>query len=153
MKNVMLISDMLLPEYITDLISTTKEAALDELLNLITGSPLITDEKKFRKAIMDREKMMSTGIGLGVAVPHARDKSVKDFVIAVGRSLNGIDFDSIDDKPVQLIFMIGASDSQDKDYIRLLARLVLRLKNEDLKKNILEAANANEIYNVICSSR
>jgi len=153
MKDIMHISKILQPDMIIDLQATTKGNALDELLEVITKSPLITDKKKFWKAIKNREKLMSTGIGYGVAVPHARDKTIKDFVIAIGRSAKGVSYASIDDKPVELIFMIGASDTQDKDYIRLLARLVLRLKNEDLKKKIIKADNTKEIYELICNSR
>ena len=90
MENVLKISDLLKPEFIIDLQSRNKAGALDELLNVITRSEVITDADKFRKAIRDREKLMSTGIGYGIAVPHARDKSILDFVIAVGRSREGL---------------------------------------------------------------
>ncbi len=153
MEEVLKISDLLKPEFIIDLQSRNKAGALDELLDVITQSEVITDAGKFRKAIRDREKLMSTGIGYGIAVPHARDKSILDFVIAVGRKRDGLMYESIDDKPVQLIFMIGASDRQDKDYIRLLSRLVLRLKNEDLKNRILAAADSSEIYEIIKETR
>lgn len=153
MDKIMQISEILQMNDIIDLQSETKEEALDELLEVITRNELITDKSKFIKAIKAREKLMSTGIGYGVAVPHARDKTVKDFVIAIGRSKKGIGYESIDDKPVQLIIMIGASDKQDKDYIRLLARVVLRLKNEDLKNKILNAKNKEEIYSIICRTQ
>ena len=109
MKDIMHISKILQPDMIIDLQSVTKGDALDDLLDVITHSALITDKKKFRKAIKDREKLMSRGIGYGVVVPHARDKTVKDFVIAVDRSAQGVSYEWIDDKPVELIFMIGAS--------------------------------------------
>jgi len=92
---------------------------------------------------------MSTGIGYSIAVPHIRDASVQDFVIALGRKAEGLDYESIDNKPVKLIFMIGASDTQDKDYIRLLSRVVLRLKNKTFVKNLLEAETPEKIYTLI----
>ncbi|MCF7913513.1 MAG: PTS sugar transporter subunit IIA [Candidatus Cloacimonetes bacterium] len=153
MENVIKISELLSPEYIIDLQATDKAGVLQEMLDVITRSQKITDPKKFRKAILDREKLMSTGIGYGIAVPHARDRTVQDFIIAVGRIPDGVKYESIDNEPVQLIFMIGASDKQDKDYIKLLSRLVLRLKNDDLKNKILAAKDANEIYEIIRESR
>jgi len=152
MENILRISEILNPEFIIDLHAADKAGVLQEMLDVITRSPKITNPKKFRKAILDREKLMSTGIGYGIAVPHARDRSVQDFVIAVGRIKSGVRYESIDDEPVQLIFMIGASDSQDKDYIKLLSRLVLRLKNDDLKNRIL-AADPDGIYEIIKETR
>jgi len=153
MENILKVSDMINEDLIIDLTSDTKQDALNELLDVICKSPLITDCKTFRKAIFDREKLMSTGIGYGIAIPHARHKSVQSFVIALGRKKSGLPYASIDDKPVQLIFMIGASDKQDKDYIRLLSRLVLRLKNQEFVDNLLTAKSAAEIYELIVQTK
>ena len=153
MLKVLTVSNLIDEKFIIDLQANTKEAALKELLQNICQNPLITDPKRFEKEIFKREKLMSTGIGYGIAIPHARHKSVKDFVIAIGRNKNGIPYASIDDKPVKLIFMIGASDKQDKDYIKLLSRLVLRLKNETFKNKLLEAKNSHEMYELICEQK
>jgi len=134
---------------IIDIISDNKNDALKELAKVIGTSEMVTDEELFLKKIYEREKLMSTGIGYGIAVPHIRDASVKDFVIALGRKVEGLDYESIDNKPVKLIFMIGASEIQDKDYIRLLSRLVLRLKNRNFVKKLLTASIPEEIYMLI----
>jgi len=153
MDKIIHISEIIRPDFIIDLQSTDKSSALEELLKAIIHSDKITNATKFSKAIRAREKLMSTGIGYGIAVPHARDRSILDFVMAMGRSKKGVKYESIDDQPVQLIFMIGASDSQDKDYIKLLSRLVLRLKNDDLKNKILSADSPSEIYEIIKGTR
>ena len=134
---------------IIDLASDSKNAALKELSEVIGTSDMVSDEQLFLKKIYEREKLMSTGIGYSIAVPHIRDSSVKDFVIALGRKVDGLDYESIDNKPVKLIFMIGASETQDKDYIRLLSRLVLRLKNKSFMDNLLKATTPKEIYTLI----
>lgn len=134
---------------IIDITSDNKNDALKELAKVIGTSELVADEELFLKKIYEREKLMSTGIGYSIAVPHIRDASVKDFVIALGRKAEGLDYESIDNNPVKLIFMIGASDTQDKDYIRLLSKLVLRLKNKRFVKKILAAASPEEIYTFI----
>ncbi|MCF7793590.1 MAG: PTS sugar transporter subunit IIA [Candidatus Cloacimonetes bacterium] len=149
MEKILKVSDMINENFILDIEGDTKKEALNELLDVICESPLITEPKIFRKAIFKREKLMSTGIGYEIAIPHARHKSIKDFVIALGRKKEGLEYASIDDKPVKLIFMIGASDKQDKDYIRLISRLVLRLKNKEFVNNLLKAKDAAEMYKII----
>lgn len=134
---------------IIDIVSDNKKDALKELSRVIGTSDMISDETLFLKKIYEREELMSTGIGYSIAVPHIRDASIKDFVIALGRKAEGLDYESIDNKPVKLIFMIGASDTQDRDYIRLLSRLVLRLKNKTFMENLLAAASPEEIYTFI----
>jgi len=153
MDKIIKISELLSEEMIIDIKSDTKNDALEELLETICKSSKITNPKVFRKAIHNREKLMSTGVGYGIAIPHARDKSVKDFVIALGRKTKGLKYESIDDKPVKLIFMIGASDKQDKDYIRLLSRLFLRLKNQEFVTRVLAAKDPVEIIDIIKTTK
>lgn len=153
MKKVLKISELINENFIIDIKSDKKQDALSELLEIICKSSKITDCKVFKKEIFNREKLMSTGIGYEIAIPHARHKTVDDFVMALGRKKDGLEYESIDDKPVKLIFMIGASDTQDKDYIRLLARLVLRLKNKAFVDKILAAENSKEIYHLIKTQR
>ena len=153
MEKILKVSDLVNEDFIIDIKSYNKKDALNELLDIICQNPLITDRKIFSKEIFKREELMSTGIGYAIAIPHARHKTVKDFVIAIGRKKEGLPYESIDDKPVKLIFMIGASDKQDKDYIRLLSRLVLRLKNKEFVDKILAAENPAEIYQIIKTQR
>ena len=153
MEKVLKISKLINEDFIIDITSDSKQDALMELLHVICNNPKITDCKVFKKEIFNREELMSTGIGYVIAIPHARHKTVKDFVMAIGRKKDGLEYESIDDKPVKLIFMIGASDTQDKDYIRLLARLVLRLKNKEFVDKILAAENSKEIFHIIETQR
>lgn len=149
MDKIFKISNLVDETRIIDIQSNNKKGALKELLEIICKDDLITDPKIFSKEIFKREKLMSTGIGYGIAIPHARHKTVKDFVIAVGRKREGLEYESIDDKPVKLIFMIGASDTQDKDYIKVLSRLVLRLKNQEFVNKMLSVENPSDIYELI----
>ncbi|MGB9692827.1 MAG: PTS sugar transporter subunit IIA, partial [Candidatus Sumerlaeaceae bacterium] len=88
-------SKMIDESRIVDLKATTKEEALRELVDVLATSPLVTDKEELLKAIFEREKVISTGVGIEVALPHVKIPSVKDFVIAIGRSHKGIDFDSL----------------------------------------------------------
>ncbi|MDP8202797.1 MAG: PTS sugar transporter subunit IIA [Candidatus Tenebribacter burtonii] len=149
MDKIFKISNMVDSSRIIDIQSNDKKGALKELLEIICEDELITNPKIFSKEIFKREQLMSTGIGYGIAIPHARHKTVKDFVMAIGRKREGLEYGSIDDKPVKLIFMIGASDKQDKDYIRVLSRLVLRLKNKEFVDKMLSVEKPKDIYELI----
>ena len=149
MDNFYKISNIVNETRIIDIQSNDKKGALNELLEIICKDELITDPKTFSKEIFKRENLMSTGIGYCIAIPHARHKTVKDFVMAIGRKCEGLEYGSIDDKPVKLIFMIGASDKQDKDYIKVLSRLVLRLKNKEFVDKMLSVEKPKDIYELI----
>lgn len=145
----MKIGQMLAPERVKDLVSKSKDDVLKEMVNLICSSELIEDPQQFEYAIFEREKIVSTGIGIGVAVPHVKIEYVRDFVIAVGRSIEGIDYNSLDGKPVHLIFMIGAAAHQKDDFLKVLARVVHLLKNKGLQEKILPAKDSLEIYEIL----
>jgi mannitol/fructose-specific phosphotransferase system IIA component (Ntr-type) len=104
----------------------------------------VTDRDALLHAILEREKIISTGVGIEVAMPHAKISSVKDFCIAVGRSQRGIDFDAIDDKPVHIVVMIGSNDKQIGDFLKVLAMLVRRFKNKDFRRQIMFAKNGKK---------
>jgi len=139
-------------DMIIDLKSADKNLALEELVEVISKSDIVTDKKIFLKEIFKREKIISTGLGLGIAFPHVKIPSVKDFVIAIGRSKMGINFNAIDEKPVYIIVMIGASDTQAREYIRLLAQLVIRLKRQGVRESIMKAESPQEIVEVFLST-
>ncbi len=136
---------------VVDLKSVSKEDALRELIEVIAQSPEVTSKSEFEQAIFDREKQLSTGVGIGVAIPHVKIPSVKNFVAAIGRSHRGIDYNSIDNKPVHLIVMIGASDTQSGEYLKILAKLVLRLKDKEFRRKVMLAKNLEEIKSFFVS--
>ncbi|MBI1785787.1 PTS sugar transporter subunit IIA [Candidatus Sumerlaeota bacterium] len=137
------------PERVIDLKATTKREALKELAGLLAGDPNITDPGIFLDAIFKREELVSTGVGLGVAIPHVKIPEVKDYVIAVGRKVEGIEFDSLDGQPVRLIFMIGASEHQTRDFVKMLARVMRLLKNGAVRVALLEAELPGPFIEVI----
>ena len=128
--------DLINESRITILKSTAKRDALKEMVELIAASDKIKDKNEFFEAINEREEIMSTGIGLGIAVPHAKIHSVTDLVMAMGISKEGIEYDALDDKPVYIIVIIGASENQQNEYVRTLARVTLFLKNPRIRKEI-----------------
>jgi fructose-specific phosphotransferase system IIA component len=144
-------SKMIAESRIVDLKATTKEEALRELVDVLATSPLVTDKEELLKAIFEREKVISTGVGIEVALPHVKIPSVQDFVIAIGRSHKGIDFDSLDEKPVYIIVMIGANDKQAGEFLKVLAQLVLKLKNKNFRRAVMFAKSPKRIKELFCS--
>ncbi len=143
------ISRLLAVERIVDLKSRTKTGALKELFRVIEKAPEITNNKDFELSILQREKILSTGIGLEIAVPHVKIPTVSNFVMAIGRSKEGIDFDSLDGKPVKIVIMIASSDKQRDEFLRVLARVVLLFKNESFRRRILEAETPKDVMKIL----
>ena len=146
------LKDHLDPARVRDLVAKTKDAALEEMVGLVCTSDAVTDRVALLSAVRERERVLSTGIGLGIAIPHAKIPGVSRFVVAVGRQPTGIDFDAIDGRPVTLVVLIaGPQDAQDR-YLRLLARLSGRLKQDDVRKKILAAKTPEEIVGILSSN-
>ncbi|MFP4581251.1 MAG: PTS sugar transporter subunit IIA [Candidatus Sumerlaeia bacterium] len=134
---------------VIDLKARTKDDAIRELVDVLSDRPEITDPDEFLSSLLDREKIISTGIGIGLAMPHVKIASVKDFVLAVGRSPGGIDFEALDDEPVHIVAMIGANEAQSGDFLKVLARLVLKLKDKSIRRKVLLAPNAAEVKQIL----
>ncbi|MCX7014678.1 MAG: PTS sugar transporter subunit IIA [Candidatus Sumerlaeota bacterium] len=134
--------DLLKNAPVVELTSKTKDDALRELAEVFRAEPKVADVDRFLKAIFDREKVISTGIGIGVAVPHVKIPEVIDFVLAFGRHPGGLDFDSLDEQPVHLVAMIAASESQAGEFLKMLARLVQTLRAKDVRRRLLFAKDA-----------
>ena len=136
---------ILAPERVLLLESTKKEAAIRELCAAIANSDAVADGEALLEAILDRETIMSTGIGLGIAIPHAKIPTVSDFVVAFGKSSKGIEFNSLDGKPVHFVVMIAGPDQQQERYLQLLARITLKLKDAGVRRALDEAGAVDEI--------
>ncbi|MEO0092747.1 MAG: PTS sugar transporter subunit IIA [candidate division WOR-3 bacterium] len=144
------ISELLAPSAIVlDLKAKEKIEAIKELANVLIEQGIVNDTDEFFSAILRRENLESTGIGFGVAIPHARTKAVKDIVLAFGRSRNGVDFSSLDGKPSHLIFLIAAPDEKKSEYIITLARLSKILRNEAIRVQLNRAKSAEEVITII----
>lgn len=131
--------------------SDNKEDALLELIQLVALSPEIKNKKKIQEGIFHREQLMSTGIGLGIAIPHVRIDNLDDFLITVGLNPRGInDYKSIDDIPVKLVFLIIGSKEKPKEYLKLLSDIVKFLKSDSILKKIFNnITDTNSLFNIL----
>jgi fructose-specific phosphotransferase system IIA component len=143
------IHGMLSPDrVIMSLQSATKRDALIEIVDNLGKSESVTDVEALKKAILEREEIMSTGVGLTIAAPHAKLASVKGFTLGLARSSKGIDYDSLDGQPVRIIVTIAAPDNDQNTYLRVLAAVMHVLRNEENRKAILEAQTPEAVINV-----
>ena len=132
-----------------DLKAGSKESVIEELVDLINVSNMVSDKDMLLKDIKDREELVTTGIGYGVAFPHAKTKSVKGIVIAFGRSSEGIDFEAIDHKPVNLFFIIAAPEDAIGAHLNVMSRLSYLMKSEENRQTLMTITSPGEVLELI----
>jgi PTS system nitrogen regulatory IIA component len=124
---------------------SNKDEILEEMVTISYEAGKVPDFDEFKAAIFEREMIMSTGIGLGVAVPHAKLPSIGEFFITTGILRQAVDWQAIDDLPVSVVFLIGGPDDRQKDYLRILSKLVLFSKNQKRREALLQADSPEEV--------
>ena len=134
---------------IVDLQGESKEEIITELVNSLPVSDSITDRDQVLQAVLDREKIMSTGIGDGIAIPHGKSAAVTELVAAMGTQRRGMDFDALDGEPAYVFFLLVSPANVSGPHIKALARISRLLKNEEFKKKLVEANSAEEIIATI----
>lgn len=145
----MRITDLLKQDtVILNLHSTGKEAVIDELIATLDEAGRLSDSKAFREAIMLRECHSTTGLGDGVAIPHAKTAAVKVPAICFGRSIEGVDYESLDEQPAHLFFMIAATDDAHDTHVETLSRL-FTLLDEDMREAMLKAASVEQLLSIV----
>lgn len=145
----MSISDYLDDRLVVFLQSETQPGALEELIEALDLAHELKDKEQFHQAILNREKIISTGIGLGVAIPHAKLPGYERFFIAIGlQEGRGIEWNSLDGSQVHLIFMIGGPDNRQSEYLNILSRLTMAIKDADRRKALLKATSAKQVIDL-----
>lgn len=139
------LENILPPERVVLLESSTKDDALKELASVVGKAGEVQDVDLLVAAILEREAIMSTGIGLGIAIPHAKIESISDFVVGLGKSERGLEFNSLDNKPVHFLVMIAGPRDQQERYLQLLAKITLKLKDSTVRGRLGEADNVDAI--------
>jgi len=132
-----------------DIKSQKKDDVIEELVDLVTTSNMVSDRDVLLHDIKERENLVTTGIGYGVAFPHAKTKSVKGIVIAFGRSNQGINFEAIDHKPVYLFFLIAAPEDAIGAHLNVMSRLSYLMKSEENRQKLMIATSPGEVLELI----
>ena len=142
----MKLMDILSPRStIVDLKGETKEAIIEELVDSLEVGKVITDKGKVLKAVLEREKVMSTGIGDGIAIPHGKSDAVIRLAAALGTQKRGVEFEALDGEAAFVFFLLVSPANISGPHIKALARISRLLKNDDFKKKLITASTPEEV--------
>ena len=125
--------------------SKNKTDIINELIDLFKDDPRVKNLEKVRETVLEREKIMSTGVGKNFAIPHGKTDAVEDVVCAFGRSTEPIEYQSLDDQPVHIVFLIVGQDNQVSLHIKLLSRISRMMTNDDFRAKLVAAKSTPEI--------
>ena len=134
---------------IQDLRSTGKKGILEELSNVLVQGGKLPDRDKVVEVLLEREKLGSTGIGDGIAIPHGKMKGIKALVTSFGRSIKGVNFESIDNKPTHLFFLLVAPENSAGIHLKALARISRLLKDPSFRNRLMEARDRQDLFEII----
>lgn len=129
--------------------SKTKQDVINEMVELLDKNGILNNKNEFKKEILEREELSSTGFGNGIAIPHAKTSAVKIPRVAVGISKDGFDFDSVDGNKANLIFMIAAGDDDNDLHLKTLSHLAQNLMDDEFVKEILNSKSKKEIVQLL----
>jgi fructose-specific phosphotransferase system IIA component len=142
----MKISDILTEDLVVaGLKGSSKNDVIDAMVDLVALSPKVLDKEKVRSAILERERIMSTGVGNGFAIPHGKTDAVAEIVAAFAVTEEEIDYDSLDEKPVRLVFLLVGKDNLVGPHIKLLSRISRLMNKEEFRKRLLLVTSPKEI--------
>lgn len=142
----MKISDILEEQFVlANLPGSSKDEIISTMIDVLSQSPKVLDKEKVRAAIFEREKIMSTGVGNGFAIPHGKTDAVADVIAAFAVTAQSIDYQSLDEKPVRLVFLLVGKDSMVGPHIKLLSRISRLMNKPEFRNRLLAAGSSNEI--------
>lgn len=148
----MKVSELLTEKFIiADIKSQSKAGVINELIDLFERDERIIDLEKVRTAVHEREKIMSTGVGKGFAIPHGKTSAVKEIIAAFGKTSKDIDYDALDGKPVHLVFLLVGKDNLVSTHIKLLSRVSRMMNKDPFRNQLLNAASPEEIISLFKS--
>ena len=146
----MRLTEILKPQDIKiPLAAQTKTDAIAELVNLLAANGEVTDAKKMLEAVLDREATRTTGIGNGLAIPHGKCAGVPSLVMAIGRCATPIDFQAIDGRPVNLIWLLGSPPDKTGQHIHALARISRLMTIDKFRQAVAGAKTPQELFDLI----
>ena len=146
----MKIMDFLCQEaIILDLKAQDKESAVNEMVDALTKLKKIKNSKEAIEALMQREKLGSTGIGQGVAIPHSRCDFIKEQIAMLAISKKGVEFSALDGNPVNIIFLLLCPGDSKGEHLQAMAKISKMLKDKYLRKAVLEANTTQDVLSII----
>lgn len=134
---------------IIDVRGETKEEIIEELVRALKVGTVVTDRDRVLQAVLEREKIMSTGIGDGIAIPHGKSDAVVRLAAALGTQRRGVDFEALDGEPAFVFFLLVSPANVSGPHIKALARISRLLKNDEFKKKLIAASSPAEVMTIV----
>ena len=142
----MKISDLLTEDLVvTHLEGNSKDDIINAIVEVVASSPKVLDKEKVRSAVFEREQIMSTGVGDGFAIPHGKTDAVSDIVGAFAVTSEPIDYESLDEKPVRLVFLLVSKANMVGPHIKLLSKISRLMNKADFRNKLLEVGSSKEV--------
>ncbi|RQD72606.1 MAG: PTS fructose transporter subunit IIA [Halanaerobium sp. MSAO_Bac5] len=132
-----------------ELQSKDKDSVIEEMIDIMVENGIVSDKEEVVQKAMEREAKGTTGVGRGVAIPHVKSNAVNKAAVAFGRSSEGIDYASMDEKPSYLFFLITVPEESHNEHLKILAQLSRNLVHDDFRDSLLEAESAEEVMEIL----
>ncbi|XPV77755.1 MAG: PTS sugar transporter subunit IIA [Desulfovibrio sp.] len=134
---------------LSDLQSAKKDSVLEEMVSALVKHMPELESETVQKILLERESLGTTGIGDGVAIPHAKLSTLEEMVLVVGRSTIGVDYEALDDNPCNIFFMVLAPESAAGAHLKLLAAISRLLKNENFRDEFMKAPDGDALFELL----
>ncbi|HEY4613675.1 MAG TPA: fructose PTS transporter subunit IIA [Bacteroidota bacterium] len=145
----MKITDILNEQVVrVNLQGSTKMEVIDAMIELASAQEKVLDKQKMREAVLEREKIMSTGVGSGFAIPHGKTDAVSDIIGAFAITAQPIDYQSLDEQPVRIVFLLVGRDNMVGPHIKLLSRISRLMNKEEFRNRLIEASSSKDILDI-----
>jgi fructose-specific phosphotransferase system IIA component len=143
------VSDLLNDDLVeTGLAASSKEDLIEKMIDLLAHSKNVVDKEKVREAILERERIMSTGVGNGFAIPHGKSDGVSDLCAAFATTAEPVDYQSLDEQPVRLVFILVTRGTMVGPHIKVLSRMSRLMNKEDVRKRLLHASSPADVLSI-----
>ena len=145
----MKVTDILKKDFIiSELKGKGKEEVINELIDLFKSDERVNDIEKVRNAVLEREKIMSTGVGKGFAIPHGKTDAINEIIAAFGKTNSPIDYQALDNKSVNIVFLLVGKDNLVSTHIKLLSRISRMMNKDEFREGLLKANSSEEIFDL-----
>jgi fructose-specific phosphotransferase system IIA component len=147
------LTELLSPERIKiPLVSSTKDEILAELVEVVGKNASIRDLDEVLRAVREREEVLSTGIGSGVAIPHGKSGALNDLSLVAGLKPEGVDFEALDGKPVSLFFLLVGPESAAGQHVKALSRISRLLRRDSFRVRLMEATDPEQFCSIVAEA-
>jgi nitrogen PTS system EIIA component len=144
-----MLKDYLDEKLVLFLDSSSRDEVLHAMVNQLHQVGKLKEPEPFFQAVLEREKLVSTGIGMGLAIPHAKQPQFSQFFVAVAIHRRGVDWNALDGAPVRLIFLIGGPDDRQSQYLQLLSTLTTSLRDPDRRRHLIQAETPAQVLDCL----